>query len=210
MNYLEATKYPKTFHFEFSDSLQNDDRKLETIDDFIGKRVIVTEKMDGENSTIYNNYFHPRSIIDDSHPSRSWLKGYITKFQYMLSEHRRVCGENMYAEHSIRYEGLESFFYVFSVWDNNICLSWDQTTEICRLFDIVHVPVLYDGIFDYEKIEKIYKSLDFNKSEGIVCRVADPFSYDEFQTHLAKAVRPNHVVTDEHWSKNWKPNKLKL
>ena len=49
MNYLEAIKYPKTFHFDFSKSLQNDDRKLSTLDDFIGKRVIVTEKLDGEN-----------------------------------------------------------------------------------------------------------------------------------------------------------------
>ena len=71
------------------------------------------------------------------------------------------------------------------------------------------VPVLYDGIFDYNKIKEIYEGLDFEKQEGLVCRVADAFLYDEFQTYTAKAVRPAHVSTDEHWKKTWKPNKLK-
>ena len=74
MNYLEAKKYPKTFHFDFSLSLQNDDRRLETLKDFEGKGVVVTEKLDGENASIYSDYYHPRSVIDDGHEKRSWLK----------------------------------------------------------------------------------------------------------------------------------------
>ena len=50
MNYLEAVKYPKTPHFDFSKSLQNDDRMLMTMEAFKhADRVIVTEKLDGEN-----------------------------------------------------------------------------------------------------------------------------------------------------------------
>lgn len=75
MNYLNAIKYPKTFHFDFSGSLINDDRELESTKGFEGKRVIVTEKLDGENASIYNGYYHPRSVTDDGHPSRNWLKG---------------------------------------------------------------------------------------------------------------------------------------
>jgi hypothetical protein len=71
------------------------------------------------------------------------------------------------------------------------------------------VPVLYEGRFDYNKIKDLYQSLDFEKQEGIVVRVADEFAYNNFQTHVAKAVRPKHVSTDEHWKKTWKPNKLK-
>ena len=211
MNYLEATKYPKTMHFDFSQSLQNDDRMLESLDDFIGKRIIVTEKMDGENATIYNDYYHPRSVIDDGHASRNWLKGYIPNFQYMIPENLRVCGESMYAEHSIRYENLETFFYVFSIWNNNsnICLHWNMVNSLCEEWNIRTVPVLYDGIFDYDLIKRIYESLDFEKQEGIVCRVEEPFFLNQFQTHVAKAVRPKHVDTDEHWKKTWKPNKLK-
>jgi len=209
MNYLDAIKYPKTYHFEFSESLQNDDRKLETVKGFEGKRVIATEKLDGENASIYKGYYHPRSLIDDGFPSRNWLKGFKANFDYLIPDGWRICGEDMYAEHSIRYENLESFFYVFNIWDeNNNCLDWDSTVQYCKEWGLHHVPVLHDGIFDYKKLEEVYYGLDFNKSEGIVCRVASEFHYDDFQISYAKAVRPKHVTTDEHWKKNWKPNKL--
>lgn len=211
MNYREAIKYPKTFHFDFSDSLQNDDRRLETLEYFEGKNIIVTEKLDGENSTIYDDYYHPRSVTDDGHKSRNWLKGLIPNFQWKMNKNWRICGENMYAEHSIRYENLESFFYVFSIWSNdpNICLSWDQTERICKELNIITVPVLYKGKFNYKKIKNIYQNLNFDEQEGIVVRIADMFDYNDFQTHVAKAVRPKHVSTDEHWKKTWKPNTLK-
>ena len=210
MNYLEAIKYPKTMHFDFSQSLQNDDRRLETLEDFEGQQVVVTEKLDGENATIYSDYYHPRSVIDDGHASRNWLKGFTPNFQYLIPDEWRVCGESMYAEHSIRYEELKSFFYAFSIWNEiNECLSWNAFVEWCDLLKIQHVPVLYIGKFDYETIKNIYEGLDFEKQEGIVCRVADSFHYDDFQTHVAKAVRPAHVSTEDHWKKTWKPNKLK-
>lgn len=210
MNYLDAKKYPKTFHFDFSHSLMNDDRRLEYLDSFEGKTVVVTEKLDGENATIYNDYYHPRSVIDDGHASRSWLKGFIPTFQYQIPEGWRVCGENMYAEHSIRYEELESFFYAFSIWnDMNYCQAWDVFVDLCKSLQIQHVPVLYIGKFDYQKIKEIYESLDYTKQEGIVCRVAHSFHYDDFKYNVAKAVRPKHVNTDNHWKKTWQPNKLK-
>lgn len=211
MNYLDAIKYPKTMHFDFSDSLQNDDRELESLKDFVGQQVVVTEKLDGENATIYNDYYHPRSVIDDGHESRNWLKGFIPSFQYLIPEHLRVCGESMYAEHSIRYDDLDTFFYVFSIWNNdtNVCITWEKTVELCKEWNLKTVPVLYDGIFDYNKIKEIYQNLDFEKQEGIVCRRKGLIFMDEFQTRVAKAVRPAHVATDEHWKKTWKPNKLK-
>lgn len=211
MNYLNAIKYPKTHHFDFSDSLQNDDRKLESIEAFIGKMVTVSIKMDGENASIYNGYYHPRSVIDDGHESRNWLKAYKANFDYKIPEGWRVCGENLFAEHSIRYDDLDTFFYVFNIWnDMNECISWDETVKMCRDLGIETVPVIYYGIFDYEKIKSIYQSLDFEKHEGIVCRIADKFHYDDFNRYTAKAVRPKHVVSDVHWKKTWKPNsKLK-
>lgn len=211
MNYLNAIKYPKTMHFDFSKSLQNDDRRLESLDGFESKIVVVTEKMDGENFSIYNDYSHPRSVIDDGHESRNWLKGYIAKFQWEIPDNWRLCGENMFAEHSIRYEELKSYFYAFSIWDDeNYCLDWSEFTKWCEQLNIEHVPLLYIGKFDYNKIKEIYQNLDFNKSEGIVYRTLDGFHYDDFQKHVAKAVRPSHVSTDDHWKKTWKPNKLKL
>jgi hypothetical protein len=180
------------------------------MDGFIGKQVVLTEKLDGENASIYPDYYHPRSVIDDSHASRNWLKGYKANFQYLIPDNWRVCGESMYAEHSIRYEDLKTFFYAISIWDDsNYCLDWAEFLKWCLTLGIIHVPVLYIGEFDYQKIKEIYESLDFKRHEGIVCRVMHSFHYDDFQQYVAKAVRPAHVDTDDHWKKTWKPNKLR-
>jgi hypothetical protein len=40
--------------------------------------------------------------------------------------------------------------------------------------------------------------------EGVVIRNAGEFPVDEFSNNVCKWVRPNHVQTDEHWTKNWK------
>jgi ATP-dependent RNA circularization protein (DNA/RNA ligase family) len=204
-------KYPKTFHFDFSQGLQNDDRRLESTNGFIGKRIIITEKIDGENATLYEDYYHPRSVYDSPHPSRSWIRKLQGEIGYLIPKGWRVCGENMFAEHSIVYDELESYFYCFNIWnEKNICLSWDETVEYCNLLGINHVKVLYDGIYNYDIIKNIYENLNFKKQEGIVCRVADEFHYDDFQQNYAKAVRKGHVQTDEHWmEKVVVPNKLK-
>ena len=51
---MENSKYPRTFHVPFSEGLQNDDRRVD--DDWFsylkGKELILSEKLDGENSSI--------------------------------------------------------------------------------------------------------------------------------------------------------------
>ena len=32
------------------------------------------------------------------------------------------------------------------------------------------------------------------------------FKYKDFSKNVGKYVRANHVITDAHWSENWKPN----
>ena len=93
--------------------------------------------------------------------------------------------------------------------DLNTCLDWAATVNYCEAWGLKTVPVLYEGWFDYDKIKEIYESLDYTKQEGIVCRTWRDFHYNDFQTHVAKAVRPSHVTTEDHWKKTWQPNKLK-
>ena len=50
-------------------------------------------------------------------------------------------------------------------------VSFDETLEWCNLLNLKHVPILYEGVFDYEKIKEIFFNLDFEKNEGIVCRI---------------------------------------
>ena len=150
-------KYPKTFHIPTSPNLQNDDRRIDSMDNFIGKRVIVSIKCDGENTNFYRDHIHARSVDSKDHLSRHWVKGFHAGIKRDIPEGWRICGENCYALHSIYYNKLPSYFLAFGIYDeNNVCLSWDETKEFCELLDIHTVPVIYDGIYDAEKIQQAY------------------------------------------------------
>lgn len=209
-------KYPRTPHLPFSGGATDDDKTL-LWDELRGTRlahadeIIVTEKMDGENFSGYaDGHFHARSIDSRHHPSRDWVAKKWSEVYYLLPEGHRVCAENLYAKHSIHYEDLESYLYVFSIWDRDECLSWDETVDWCQLLGLVHVPVLYRGPFDEGRLEEIAEGIDTDSQEGYVVRVADSFCYDGFGSCVAKWVREDHVQTSEHWMhKEVVPNDLK-
>jgi hypothetical protein len=53
----------------------------------------------------------------------------------------RVCGENVFAKHSIYYDKLPSYFLVFSIWDeNNFSLNWEEVEGLCELLGFYTVP----------------------------------------------------------------------
>lgn len=195
-------KYPRTFHLPWSEGATDDDKKLKNIDHFLGKEVIVTEKLDGENCTMYHDHLHARSIDSKDHPSRHWVKMLHATISLDIPLNWRLCGENMYAKHSIYYEQLTSYYYLFSIWnEQNQCLSWDETIEWAQLFQIPTAPVLYRGLFDEKKIKSLSTeySVFSGEQEGYVVRLADSFYYDNFKHSVGKFVRKNHVQTDQHW-----------
>ena len=202
-------KYSRTFHLPWSLGVTDDDKVIPSVKIFEGRQVVVTEKMDGENTSMYSHAFHARSLDSKHHYTRDWVKQFWASIARDIPENWRVCGENMYAKHSIEYTNLESYFYGFSVWnEKNEALSWDDTLDWFKLLGITPVPVLYRGIWN----EKVIKSL-WNKGdtfEGYVVRSEDSFAYDDFKSNVAKFVRPNHVTTDTHWKFGViTPNKLK-
>lgn len=202
-DYEKYEKYPRTPHLPWSPGATSDDVYLADVSHFEGREVVVTEKMDGENFTLYHDHCHARSIDSRHHPSRDWIKRKHGEICHQIPEDLRICGENLYAEHSIRYEDLPSYYMVFSVWNNeeNYALSWDDTLEWCDLLGLEHVPVLYRGEWDEDRIRALTDDgeIDTDQQEGYVVRVTDEFHYDEFGQSLAKWVRPNHVTTSDHW-----------
>ncbi len=203
-------KYPKTPHLPFSEGTTNDDKILHSTTHLQGKVVVVTEKMDGENTTIYSDYCHARSLESKHKPYHSWLLSYISSFQSQIPKNWRICGEYLYAVHSIEYTSLPSYFMAFSVWnDKNECLSWNDTLFLLSSLGIEHVPVLYEGEYNDEKIKQIAKDAIKRGCEGIVVRLKDSFSYDEFPNSIAKYVRKGHIQTDKSWGSVIKKNSLK-
>ncbi|WP_241032698.1 RNA ligase family protein [Pseudomonas viridiflava] len=200
-----AVSYPSTPHLPWSEGVQRDDKQMRRQDlaNFIGKEVIASEKRDGENNTLYREMLHARSISGRHHPSRDWLKNFWNSFRYDIPQGYRICGEGLWARHSIPYSfGKDGvFFEGFSMWDDtNRCLSWDETMLYFELLGIKPVPVLYRGIFDEDVIKKLYDpKRDYDKSEGYVIRLAEGFHYSQFRQSVCKYVRKNHVQTDKHW-----------
>jgi hypothetical protein len=127
-SFTDRVKYPRTYHLSFSPGLNRDDRMMENEDVFVGQEVMICQKMDGENTTWYPDYMHARSINSDNHPSKAWVKNLWAQKAYNIPEGWRVCGENMFAKHSIHYtnekgNALDTYFYMFSIWDDrNMCV----------------------------------------------------------------------------------------
>lgn len=192
-------KYPRTYHLPYSKGYASNDKILKNDNQFFGKEIVITEKMDGENTTIYKDYFHTRSIDSKHRDYHSWLLNYIKQFQYLIPDEYRICGEYLYAKHSIMYTNLDSYFLGFSVWNKNECLSWDKTVKFCNGIGIKIVPVLYKGEYNSKKVIDIAEEIVKRGGEGIVVRNVSSFKYEEFSHNIAKYVRENHVQTDEHW-----------
>ncbi|KDP84393.1 MULTISPECIES: RNA ligase family protein [Cupriavidus] len=199
----ERVKYPRTPHLPWSPGLGDNDRRIETLDAFHGRRVIVTSKMDGENTSLYRTGMHARSLDSRHHPGREWLKGFWGAMRMDIPDRWRVCGENLFATHSIRYRDLASFFPGFSVWNaRNVCLGCEETVEWFALLGIEPVPVLYDGKFDAAAIQALWRESEREWTEGYVIRVADEIRHTDFRRCVAKFVRSGHVQTDERWMHN--------
>jgi len=195
-------KYPRTPHLPYSQGMTNDDRVLRSDSHFYDmSEIIVTEKMDGENCTLYKDYIHARSLNSKHHESRAWIKQLWNNIKNEIPSTFRVCGENLFAKHSIYYEGLESYFLVFSIWDNNKCLSWDDTIQWVELLNLKTVPVLYKGKYSSNLLSICFTGQSQHKGEqeGFVVRNSSEFEFDDFDKNMAKFVRKNHVQTSQHW-----------
>ena len=83
------------------------------MDGFETQEVIVLEKLDGENTSLYKDAIHARSLSSGHHPSRTWVKTLQGSMGYRIPEGWRICGENVYACHSIHYTALTSYFMSF-------------------------------------------------------------------------------------------------
>lgn len=209
-------KYPRTLHLPSSQSVTSDDRVLGSVNQFLSKKIVITEKLDGSNTALTKEGVYGRSHADFTRnpwDQKSWELWNIIRND--LSEGVYVFGEGMYGIHSIEYTNLNSYFYIFGVRDNGLWISWDEVEEYSYILNIPTVPVLFKGIIDVESdfnllIDKLVssKSILGGEREGVVIRTYDSFDNDEFMNNVGKWVRKGHVKTTSHWTRNWQKAKL--
>lgn len=211
-------KFPKISHLPWSPGIdQRTDRVLseeEVREFFTGQEVIVTEKMDGENTSLYQDYIHARSLTSRNHPSRNWVKNLHSQVGHEIPDGWRICGENLYAEHSIHYRDLPSFFMVFAMYnEKNEMLGWLEMNEYAQILNLPVVPLLYAGPYDEQRVRACYtgsSTLTGCVQEGYVLRLADAIPWSKHRFSIGKLVREGHVQTAHGWMyRKMIPNELK-
>lgn len=214
-------KYPRTLHVPFSESITPDDRRCES-DWFYylkDKILVLTEKLDGSQSYICKSGVYARShaTVTDNPWDRNLFErgGTYDQVKEWLAENEGIYGENMYGIHSIEYNKLPSYFFMFAARDDKRWYSWKEVEELSSILGIEHVPVL--EIRRFETVSELEQAIAFHMKngskygdtiEGVVVRNIESFLLDDFSKNVVKYVRKNHVQTDEHWKKNWKRAKL--
>lgn len=197
-------KYPRTYHLPWSPGRTKDDKVMESLEAFKGREVVVTEKIDGENTTIRRDGTHARSLDTGYHATRTWVRNLQGRIGWEIPEGWRLCGENVQGKHAIEYSTLPTFFLLFSIWNSdNVCLSWEDTEEYALMLGLKTVPVLWQGKWEdfYPTFPtSTFKPAYSDEIEGYVVRVADAFDYSDFATHVGKYVRADHVdPSNRHW-----------
>lgn len=203
-------KYPRTLHHPLSQGVASDDKIATDLGLLDRAEVVITEKMDGENTTLYRDGFHARSLDSAYHPSRTWLAAFHATISHEIPEGWRLCGENLYARHAVAYDSLPGYFLAFSVWDQtDRCLPFEATADWLTSRGIPMVPVLYRGRLTAAALNGVIAALDTTRQEGFVIRTEAGFAGADFARHVVKWVRSGHVQTDQHWSKGpITPNRL--
>ena len=197
-------KYGKTEYFSFSEKVSREDRKLSEEEEeeyFGGKYGVASLKLDGENTTIVRQKYYARSINSISDESRHNIGMIWGRINYLLEDGERIIGENLRAVHTISYENdtqINGDFYVFSHIKNGIVSSVSHTKEICEKFGLLHVPIIYEGIFDRKKILEEFKK--YPNHEGFVFRLSDSFDEADMSKSIAKFVSNSfEIKTNIHW-----------
>lgn len=211
------SKYNRTYHLPWSPGATNDDRIATDTEGLVGTEIVITEKLDGENTGMTDKGVYARShaAFTTSPWSREVRLIHKMKVEDQLGDGVFLFGENMEGIHSIEYTNLDSYFYIFGVRDNNIWIPWNQVEEYSYLLDIPTVPVLFRGVVNSVKeLKDLVEDLVSKPSklggpiEGVVVRNAGMFHNDDFADNVMKWVRKGHVQTDEHWTRNWKKAKI--
>lgn len=221
-------KYPSTPHWPWSPTVHKDDRVHSNPEFFLNKQVVITEKLDGGNTCLWNGNVYARST---SQPATQGWFAMVKKhhaFKTLVDKHypRWIYGEDLYGVHSIEYDPMpeDKTFYPFAVRyitdnapgpENDMFASWDVVEQEASIMGVETVPLVMVTRFDnVNEITETFEhyiqqtSLLGGECEGFVMRVFNKFEAKDFALNVCKYVRPNHVQTDEHWTKNWKPCKL--
>jgi hypothetical protein len=195
----------------WSKGATNDDKIATSMDKLIGVPIVLTEKMDGSNTSIESRGCFARTHAGaPTHASFDQLKALHAEIGYTIPPNMQFFGEWCYAKHSIVYESLPGYFLLFGIRELDskepFWYDWAEVEGYAEYYELSTVPVLFKGPVNSEKeLKELVESFMNQPSacggirEGVVARVQREFKDDEFSTCIMKCVRANHVQTSDHW-----------
>ena len=206
-------KYPSTPYWPYSPSVGRGDALHPDPRRFVDVPVVITEKLDGGNTLLHTGEVYARST---SAPS-------VGKWMAMVRKHHAwkvrepdvyLYGEDIYGVHSIAYGAVpeSETFYAFALRHGDGAFApFEKVESYAEQREIPVVPVLFKGRF--ESVNELRDFLEHahrepsalgGAREGVVLRLAKGFPASEFTNYVCKSVRPDHVQTDQHWTRNWR------
>lgn len=182
-----AFKYPSTPHLPFSETVTSDLTLTKNGLDFSsGVELIVTEKMDGGNISMYRDGFHARSLDSDIGTWDHLAKAECSARRFLIPERYRISGEYLAARRSVAYHDLKAPILVFGAWYGEQLLDWDETQALADSIGLPTVSVLYRGT-DWNGALNAWSKFGRTSetSEGFVVRYSGAFSLQEFPERIA-------------------------
>lgn len=207
-------RYPRTPHLSQSQGKTRDDLTQFDLSKIIGSKVVLLEKLDGQNTVLTSEGIYSRNMMDKAvGPTfNHLLLQWVTIKDKLYEWNVQIMGENLYAVHSIEYNSLNAWYYIFGARNlNGNFHSWDVTEKYSGSVGFPTVPVL--DIFTPESEQELYNRINELMAtpsqlggikEGIVIRKYDHFSDEDFPYCVVKYVRKDHVASEKHWNKGFK------
>ena len=188
---------------------------------FLGKLLIITEKLDGLNVLLHNGAAYTRDLSAEPHdaPYMSLVKKHHA-WKTFGDGVFGYWGEDLYAQHSCQYlpmredETFKVFMVVNMQNEGGYVLPYSLGRRMARARQFPLVPELFKGRSNDLAMLRAYLDGLMEDSvsaiggdlEGLVVRVAHGFYLRDLSHNVFKVVRPHHVQPDaEHWRANWKP-----
>lgn len=210
-------KYPSIPYWPWSPTIGRGDSLHRHPERFVGRPVVATEKLDGGCTLLHAGRVYARSVTAPS--DAKWMAMVKKHHAWKVTEPDLwLYGEDIYGVHSITYDPVpeDRTFYAFALRDaNGEFASFGDLERYAASRRIPVVPVLFRGVF--RAIGEIREFLTRAHAEpsalgadreGVVLRLDRAFSAAEFPEAVCKSVRPDHVQTDEHWTRHWKPCRI--
>lgn len=119
---------------------------------FENEEVVILKVMEGEKVILYDDYMHTQAI-DVPLQTAFWQN-----IKDLLDENLYLCG----------IDGGD--FYLAFVGKDDEYLSWEETKEYAHILNIKPLPVIYEGVFSTQRLEKglylMRKTVGFSRYES--------------------------------------------